>query len=436
MSQIFFVIYNIIIVPLLFVSVHIAGLFNAKIKKGLVGRRGLFLNLKSRIDTLAQNQPRLWMHISSAGEFEQGKPIIEEFKKHFQHGQVVLSFFSPSGYENVRIDDDKFIVTYLPIDTYWHAKNFINIVNPTIACVIRHDIWPNFQWRLRKRNIPSFLIDASISDEKRNVYKFFAFLYRTVYATFTNVLAVSQKNALLLKPIYPRPDRLIVIGDTRYDQVEYRARETGKIDLLMKSRYFDKSRTMVAGSTWITDNEHLLPALDRVLHELPDFKVIIVPHELTPQNVNGIETFFQKTGIEVERYSKLVQNHNWAFQVLLVDAFGLLANLYALGKLVYVGGGFGLGVNSVLEPAVYGCSVFFGPRHLNVIEARILKERGGAIIIHDQTEIEQAIKEFLDDPVSGEKRGQIARKMIMENTGASKKALEIMRKVIPDMGKI
>ncbi len=433
MSQIFFVIYNIIIVPLLFISVHIAGLFNAKIKKGLVGRRGLLLNLKSRIDTLAKKQPRLWMHISSAGEYEQGKPVIEEFKKQFPQADVVLSFFSPSGYENVRVDDDNIIVTYLPIDSYWHAKKFIDIVNPDIACVIRHDIWPNFQWRLRKRNIPSFLIDASISDEKQNVYKFFAFLYQSVYSTFTNVLAVSQKNALLLRRVYPRPDRLAVIGDTRYDQVEHRTRETGKIDLLLKSHYFNKNRTMVAGSTWITDNEHLLPALDRVLNEFPDFKIIIVPHELTPHNVNDIVVFFRKTGIEIKRYSELSQSGNWTFQILLVDAFGLLANLYALGKLTYVGGGFGLGVNSVLEPAAYGCSVFFGPRHLNVIEARILKEKGGALIIHNQTEIEHAIREFLSDPGSGEKRGQVARKMIMDNVGASKKALEIMKKAIPEM---
>ncbi|NIA31232.1 MAG: hypothetical protein GWP06_15150 [Actinobacteria bacterium] len=428
MSQIFFIIYNIIIVPLLFVSVHIAGLFNAKIKKGLVGRRGLFLKLKTRIDTLAEGQPRIWMHISSAGEFEQGKPVIEEFKKHFPQGQVVLSFFSPSGYEHVRVNDDKIIITYLPIDSYWHARKFIDIVNPAIACVIRHDIWPNFQWRLRKCNIPSFLIDASISDEKRKVYKFFAFLYRIVYSTFTNVFAVSDKNALLLKSVYPWPDRLIAVGDTRYDQVGYRTCETGKIDPLLKAGYFDINTTMVAGSTWTTDNEHLLPALQQILHEFPDFKVVIVPHELTPQNVNNILVFFQKAGVAIERYSQLGPSGNWNFRILLVDAFGLLANLYALGKLAYIGGGFGLGVNSVLEPAAYGCSVFFGPRHLNVIEAKALKDRGGALVIHNQTEIEQVIRDFLNDPGSGEQRGQIAKKMIVENIGASKKVLEIMIK--------
>jgi len=431
MSQIIFIIYNIIFVPLLFVSVHIAGLFNAKIRNGLIGRRDLFLKLKTHIDTLAEGQPRIWMHTSSAGEFEQGKPVIEEFKKSFPRGQVVLSFFSPSGYENVRVDDDKMIITYLPIDSYWHAKKFIDIVNPTIACVIRHDIWPNFQWRLRKRNIPSFLIDASISDEKRQVYKLFAFLYRIVYSTFTHVFAVSDKNALLLKSIYPWPERLITVGDTRYDQVDYRTRETGKIDPLLKTDYFDKNMTMVAGSTWTTDNEHLLPALQQILREFPDFKVVIVPHEPTPENVSDIVVFFQKAGIEIERYSQLRSSGDWSFRILLVDAFGLLANLYMMGKLAYVGGGFGLGVNSVLEPAAYGCLVFFGPRYLNVVEAKVLKDKGGALVIHNQTDIEHVIRDFLNDPGRSEQRGQISKKMIVENMGASKKVMEIMIKSSP-----
>ena len=430
MTFLLLTVYNVLVVPLFLAGVRIAGLFNAKIRTGLRGRRRLFSVLQEQLAPFSRHEPRLWIHSSSAGEFEQGRPVIREFRKRHPNGLVVLSFFSPSGYENVHFDEENSIKTYLPADTLRNVRRFIELVRPTLACVVRHDIWPNYQFHLKRKGIPSILLNASISDEKLFIYRALRPLVRLLYSTFSDVCAVSQENLDRLYPFYPRPHHLHVTGDTRYDQVMARAQESEKIRFLQEGSFFEPSQTLVAGSTWPGDEKHLLPALERVLRNFPRFKVVIVPHEVTPNHLDDIESFFSDRGIALQRFSRLGPRKAWDFSVLLVDAFGLLANLYALGRLAYVGGGFGLGVNSVLEPAAHGCAVLFGPRHLNVVEAKQLRQCGGARMVRNEHDILSEISHCLEDPGEAERRGKAAKKFVLEHVGASGRTLDLLDKYL------
>lgn len=429
MTKVFLFLYNIIFVPLLYVTVRVVGLFNAKFRVGLAGRRNWIVKLRENLKDSDSKYPRLWMHCSSAGEYEQGRPVIKGFLESHPDGLVVVSFFSPSGYEHITMPDGV-VKTYLPLDSATNAKRFVRAIRPTIACTIRHDIWPNFQFTLKKFNIPAVLVDASISDEKKKLYAAFQPIVKPLFLTFTKVLAISEPQKARFEKIYPRPDRIQVTGDTRYDQVNLRAHELDRISDLVESRYFAKDRTIVVGSSWPSDEKHLLPALCKVLAEFPNGRVVLVPHQLEPSHLADLDDYFLQHGVKAIRYSERNSPESWDFQVLIVDAFGLLANLYALGMVAYVGGGFGLGVNSVLEPAAHGCWVIFGPRHLNVAEAKKLIEYGGATAIHDQDDIYSEFRTFYLNPDTVVQKGQNAKKMVLENLGASRLALDAIDKLI------
>ena len=349
-------------------------------------------------------------------------------QKRYPDSQILATLFSPSGYDNVNLDNDRITLSYVPIDSYWDAKRFLNIVRPDLAIVVRHDIWPNIQWHLHSMGIPSLLIDASISDKARFAYSFFRYYHRTIYATFSRVLAVSQEQAERLSLVVPDRDRILIANDTRYDQVYRRTLEKGKIDHLISSGYFKKEKCVVAGSTWPQDEKHLLPAIAEALARDKKLIFIIAPHEVTPVHVNEIREFFAAQNIPLAASSTLDGAQNWSFRVLLIDQYGILANLYSLGFLAYVGGGFGLGVNSVLEPSAHGCYVMFGPRHLNVPEAKVLLQRDGAVAVHNTKDMLGVIESFLLKPRAIAQKGENAKKMVLENIGASEYIVNIMEK--------
>lgn len=420
----FFVLYNLIFLPLFFLFGKIAGFFNSKIRQGIRGRKNLFGNLKYNLSRIRSREFTVWIHVSSMGEYEQGKPVIRTILDKHPQSCIVVSFFSPSGYENVDIHDHRVIKTYLPIDFYWNVKRFLKIVKPAAALVIRHDYWFNFQWCLKSVGIPSFLIDASISDEKVATYNRFSVYFRNIWATFTNIFVVSEVNVKRLQTIYPG-GKYIVAGDTRFDQVFQRAIEVGKIDILLRSGHFKREKTIVAGSTWPGDEKKLLPAVQRNLRTDKYLKLIIAPHEVTSSHLDDIEQYFHKHKISIQRYSQ-IGALPWRFRVLLIDRYGILANLYALGYLAYVGGGFGLGVNSVLEPAAHGCFVVFGPRYKNVLEARQLVERSGAAVVKKEIDMVKVFKHFTLQPQDFIQMGENASLLVKDSIGASEKILSVL----------
>ncbi len=423
MQSIIFLLYNGIFIPLFMLAVRLAALFNDKVARGVAGRRGLFDRLAEQCAALPDAGPRIWIHISSLGEFEQARPIVQALRQRLPQATIALSFFSPSGYEATRSYREADLITYLPLDSWRKSRAFLDLLKPSLHMIIRHDIWPNMQRQLQRRGIPSLLADASLTPQRlRTIRRLRAFI-RPVYATFDEVLVTTPENVAHFHPIYPWPERIHVCGDTRYDQVSRRALETDKIAFLRESGRFTRERCMVIGSSWPSDEKIVLPAVTEELAKDPGFSVIIAPHETTEEHLRGIESHLAGAGISFVRLADFKPDTP-SFQVLLIDRIGLLANLYALGGLAFVGGGFGPGVHSVLEPAAHGCAVCFGPHHVNSLEAAALIRRGGGLLINSTAEMGAALEKYLNGGDETRRIGEKAGALVRENLGASERVVE------------
>jgi 3-deoxy-D-manno-octulosonic-acid transferase len=430
MPIIYFCVYNFLFIPCFYILVYVASLFNNKVRRGLKGRKGLFSRLKEFNAGNSGDEKRVWLHISSMGEFEQSRPIIDEIRSRMPDVQIILSLFSPSAYDNIHIQDKKIFVTYLPMDTYWSAGKFIKMLNPDIAITVRHDIWPNYQWHLKRMNIFSLLVDASITDKRKKLYNSFQHPIRSVMETYSWILTVSPESTTRFRTLYSDFNRVQFAGDTRFDRVDQRSKDNSKIEFLLTSRYFKREFTFIAGSTWSSDEKILFPGLLKVFAQQSEFKLIIAPHEPTMEHVQAIESYFNKNQVAVERLSQLEENKNWTFRVLVIDKIGVLANLYALGRMAFVGGGFGPGVHNVLEPAAHGCSVFFGPKYSVSVEPQQLIDSGGARSITCEQTAEEMYNMLLHNPAALQAMGDKARTFILDNMGASTRIVDLLEKYL------
>ncbi len=431
MYPIVFLFYNGIFIPLFALAIRLAALFNPKVAKGVAGRRGLLTRLAQACSHLPVHAPRIWIHIASLGEFEQAKPIVQALRRRIPQARVVLSFFSPSGFEPAQKYKDADLITWLPLDSYRQTKAFVDILDPSVHLIIRHDIWPNLQWQLQRRAIPSLLVDASLTPQRLRTIRIFRGWIRPVYASFREVLVTAAENIRHFQWIYPWPERISSCGDTRYDQVNQRALETGKIEFLQESGRFSRELCMVVGSSWPSDEKVILPALISALQRYPDFRLIIAPHETTEEHLRGIETQLAAAGIIWVRLADFSAT-GAPFQVLLIDHIGLLANLYALGQLAFVGGGFGPGIHNILEPAAHSCAVCFGPRHINSLEAVDLIQRGGGTALTTTEEMSSLLSRFLEDGAEIRKSGEQARALVQENLGASERVVDAILRHLPN----
>lgn len=429
MHWFWFLIYNTIVVPLIYIALMIGGLFSKKIALGIRGRKNLFNDLEKQLFNLPK-APICWFHVASVGEFEQAKPVIEYAKKVFPDLNIIVSFFSPSGYENVRSFPGVEIFCYLPFDSYFQTKKFLQLISPDLIVVIRHDIWPNYVWYAHRKAIPQILIDASVSAKTMRLWCGLRSFNKDVFKNFDRILAISEENKQRLLRIYPRPNHISVCGDTRYDQVYKRTQETGKIDILLESGYFANKRVFVAGSTWPSDEKHVLPAVDEMLSRYNDFIAVMVPHEPTLDHLEPLIDHYKTLAISTARFTELENQESWNFRVLVVDCMGLLANIYAIALVAYVGGSFGPGVHNVLEPVAHGIPVLFGPRHLNSFEAQVLIKRGAGFSVQNSAEILDRLEHLLKDPAKAGSVGKLAKAMVLENIGASEKTVQVFKELL------
>jgi 3-deoxy-D-manno-octulosonic-acid transferase len=424
MHYFLFIFYNLVGVPFIFFGARIAALFNDKIARGLKGRRALFDHLQGRLAAIPPSRPRIWFHISSMGEFEQAKPVIQALKKQTSDTAVVITFFSPSGYENSLHYSLADVISYLPLDSWRNARRFVRMVRPFAMVVIRHDIWLNFQWRLQREGVPSFLIDASMSQKRLRWIRQVRWFVRDVFRTFHEIHVISSDNIIPFRLLHPRPACIKVMGDTRFDQVVARTREHDRIRPLLDSGWFQRDRCVVAGSTWPSDEKVILPPLQRWVQSSPQHTLMVVPHELNPEHVQMVQDEFSRNGISFVMLSRWLAEPQTRRQVCIVDQMGWLANLYALAGLAYVGGSFGPGVHNVLEPAAHGCYVLFGPRNLNSQEAQRLIACGGARAIAVEEDMEQVLQRFVADPADIIQAGAKALALVQENLGASTRIVD------------
>jgi 3-deoxy-D-manno-octulosonic-acid transferase len=387
--------------------IRVFALFNAKAKQFVNGRKNWERTLENKIDPEGSY---LWFHCASLGEFEQGRPVIEEIKNRFPQYKIALTFFSPSGYEIRKNYEQADIVMYLPLDTKQNARKFINLLNPGKAFFVKYEYWYNYIFVLNAHNIPLYLI-SGIFRENQQFFKNTPWgkWYRKMLLGFKHIFIQNEKSTELLRNI--GITNFTIAGDTRFDRVAAIAKSAKQFKNVEK---FTANRlTVIAGSTWKPDEE-LLTAF---INSSSNIKFIIAPHEVNSANINRIHQLLKKPAIS---FSK-VQNSNLDnYDVLIIDSVGILSSLYQYGNIAYIGGGFGVGIHNILEAATFKLPIIFGPNYQKFKEAVDLVEQKGAFSIQNSTELNSALNQLLLDETTLKKSAEICKKYVEKNVGSTK----------------
>jgi 3-deoxy-D-manno-octulosonic-acid transferase len=410
--------YNAVLIPLFWLTVGFLALFKQKVRRAIRGRRGLFESLAAKTAQLGSG-PRLWVHSSSMGEFEQAKPIISALRQQMPNVKILVTFFSPSGYEHSRTYPLADIISYIPFDSSRNARRFIDLVKPTVAVMVRYDIWPNHIWELHRRKIPVIIANATMRRNTPRRLPLIRQFHRHVYNAIDRILTVSPSDVAMFRVLGITRPLLEAIGDTRYDQVAARSAEARKRSII-PSGILQGKKVIVAGSTWPEDEAVLLPAFLQMRQKLSNLLLIVVPHEPTIDHLEELERQLHGQ-VRTIRFSAL--NEYSGEEVVIVDSIGILLVLYASAHIAYVGGSFRQGIHNVLEAAVYGIPVLFGPRHRNSHEPLQLVERGGAFVINDAMELQRTLLNLLDDDIARTTAGNRASAFVQANLGATQRIL-------------
>lgn len=418
MKKVWYFTYNFLVIPLLWMTLQLLSLTSRKVRKGIGGRTRLFEALESRVQALKPGI-RVWFHSSSMGEFEQAKPIIAALKARHPDVRIIVSFFSPSGYEHSLKYQHADIITYLPFDTAANARRFVGLIRPDAAVMVRYDVWPNHIWELERRGVPTLIANATMRRQTKRRVPVVRNFHHHIYNALTEILTVSNDDAEVFSAFSLHGPRISAIGDTRYDQVTLRMNEARKRHIIPEGIYANK-RVIVAGSTWPEDESVLLPALLQLQHDIRDLLIILVPHEPTVEHLEDLERSLNGSTAYL-RFSALNEYNGEPF--IIVDSIGILLILYAHASVAYIGGSFRQGVHNVLEAAVYGIPVLFGPRHRNSHEPLQLVDRGGAFIVNDTDEAYRTLRNLLEDDAARTTAGNRAARFVQDNIGATERFL-------------
>ena len=369
--------------------------------------------LREKID---RNAKYIWFHASSLGEFEQGRPLIEKIKAEHPEYKILLTFFSPSGYEVRKNYGGADVVCYLPFDTPYRVKKFLDLSKPVMAIFIKYEFWDNYLSELKRRNIPVYIVSAIFRKEQL-FFKWYGGMYRKVLSYFTHIFVQDDASRELLSKY--GVTNVSVFGDTRFDRVQDVYKNTKQIpmvELFVNNNRSDNQLTMVAGSSWQQDEEVYL----NYFNEHPELKLIIAPHEIHKDHLMHIESMLKRPSI---RLSEATEKDIKGKSCLIVDSFGLLSSIYRYGDLAYIGGGFGAGIHNVLEAAVYGMPVIFGPKYQKFKEARDLLQVGGAFSITDEKAFESKMEELSTYRDLLEAAGAAAGDFVKSNIGATNRII-------------
>jgi 3-deoxy-D-manno-octulosonic-acid transferase len=416
--------YSFVFISVLHVIFYIASLFNSKARRGIKGRKKLFDILKKNLATIPEGN-RIWFHASSLGEFEQAKPVIEILKR--SGYRIIVSFFSPSGYEHSLNYSSADVITYIPFDTPRNARRFVELVKPRVVVIMRYDLWPNHLFAAKRFGAKVIVADATFSSKLFNRAKVLRNFYRWMYLLADLILATNQGNKKMFD-FFLENEVAIVGGDTRFDRVYQKSifnDVSHKIPIVI-----DRSERicMILGSTWRSDIDILRDPLIRLSKEFENLSIIIVPHEPTSEEVNRLRSEFSGARI----LSEMNNDSDNRASCYIIDRVGLLTQLYVLGDIAYVGGGFGAGVHNVLEPAVYGIPIITGPRIEGSDEAMQLMQEGGLFYVKDSISAYRVMLKMVRDELVRRRAGEIAKNYVMRNLGASTVVAEHVMKFCGD----
>jgi 3-deoxy-D-manno-octulosonic-acid transferase len=390
---------------------------NDKAKKWVAGRRGVFKGLSDFF--FQQKKPVIWIHCASLGEFEQGRPILESIKQGYPNYQILLTFFSPSGYEVRKNYPQADFISYLPMDSAKNANRFFNIVQPTLILFIKYEFWHYYCKEASERKIP-LLLASGIFREDQIFFKWYGGFYRNILTNFSYLFVQDEKSALLLGQIGLQ-DKTLISGDTRFDRVLAIKEQFEPIQVI--ENFCKDAITIVAGSTWTEDDEEL----DHFINEHPNIKCIIAPHEIEAERLEECKTLYKRSILLSDYQQSYTGDDKTSInpQVLIIDNYGMLTRLYHYARICIVGGGFGGdGVHNVLEAAVYGKPVIIGPVYEKYIEAVDLVENGGCIAVENALELEETLLHLLDDENPNyQNSAKAAKDYVYANAGATNKIL-------------
>lgn len=391
-------------------------------KKARIMRLGQWKTNSILREKIDRNAKYIWFHASSLGEFEQGRPMMEKIKAEHPEYKILLTFFSPSGYEVRKNYNGVDVICYLPFDTPYRVKKFLNLANPSIAVFIKYEFWGNYLQELKHRNIPVYII-SSIFRRDQLFFQWFGYPYRKMLYCFTHLFVQDDRSAALLKEF--GITNVTVTGDTRFDRVldvRNQARELSPVEHFVCEGGKEKRLTLVAGSSWPQDEEILIP----YFNEHPEMKLIIAPHEIHREHLMYIESLLKRPSV---RLSDVFHDQSLAEgkDCLIVDSFGLLSSIYRYGTIAYIGGGFGAGIHNTLEAAVYGIPVLFGPKYHKFKEAKDLTKVGGGFSVSDKQSFCEKMDELLTYHEVLEAAGESAGQFVNGNAGATDKILRIIK---------
>lgn len=393
------------------IGVAIASLFNKKVKKMWAGERQAVKVLKEKVDPEARY---IWFHAASLGEFEQGRPLIEHLRETHPEYKILLTFFSPSGYEVRKNYEGADIICYLPLDTIRNARRFLRAVKPVMAFFIKYEFWYNYLHILQYRGVPTYSV-SSIFRPDQIFFQWYGRQYGRVLKCFTHFFVQNMESkALLAKLGITDVD---VVGDTRFDRV-LQIKEASKQLPIVEQFTAHAQKVFVAGSSWLPDEEIFIKYFD--IHK--DWKLIIAPHVISDEHLSQI--FELLKGRRVVRYTEATEENVKDAEVLIIDCFGLLSSIYHYGTVSYVGGGFGVGIHNVLEAAVWDIPVVFGPNNKHFQEAQGLMLVQGGFEIKDYQSFRDLIMRFETDASFLQNAGENAGAFVKSRAGATAKVME------------
>lgn len=392
--------------------IRITAFFQPKAKQFTEGRKYLFEEIKSKVHP--EDKP-IWFHFASLGEFEQGRTILEEFKKENPQKKILITFFSPSGYKIRKDTELADYVFYLPMDTAPNARYFLDLVNPEFAVFTKYEYWFHFFNELEKRNIPLLMISA-IYRPDQIFFKAWGFFFRNILKKVSYFFVQNEESLQLLKTI--GLENVSLAGDTRFDRVQKLALQPKDVPHI--AEFISEKTALIAGSTWPSD-ERILAEFHAQYKEV---KLIIAPHEVYLSHIQELQKLFPDS----TTYSDLKKNKgNLNAHVLIIDGIGLLSHLYRYGQVAYIGGGFGAGIHNTLEAATYGRPVIFGPKYDKFQEAKDLLNLKAGFSIANAEEFQNIFEQLQTTPASLEKASKNARQYVLDRAGATDQIMKYIR---------
>ncbi|HRL63967.1 MAG TPA: glycosyltransferase N-terminal domain-containing protein [Segatella copri] len=413
--------YNIVIYFVLW-GIAIASLFNEKVRKMWRGEREAFKILKQKVDP---NAKYIWFHAASLGEFEQGRPLMERIRKDYPQYKILLTFYSPSGYEVRKNYEGADIICYMPVDTRLNAIRFLRLVRPVMAFFIKYEFWSNFLHILKHRNIPTYSV-SSIFREDQVFFKWYGRSYAGVLKCFTRFFVQNEESKRLLEGI--GITAVDVVGDTRFDrvlQIKEAAKQlpiceafrTGVASSQSADVPHHDFKVFVAGSSWPPDENIFIP----FFNEHKDWRLLIAPHVIAEEHLKLILSLIK--GKKVVRYTQTTPEEAAEADVLIIDCFGLLSSMYNYGDVAYIGGGFGVGIHNTLEAAVWNMPVIFGPNNKKFQEAQGLLKSGGGFEINTYEDFSGLMSSLMNDDTFLKQAGDKAGAFVAHLAGATDKVL-------------